>query len=539
MMYNRKRIIMIVAFAVMSIGVHAQSALDNGIKMYKYNKFQTAESILSPLAATDPQANYYLGLCQLESGDAATASTTFQKYPEDPANISGTARVAFVNKDATKGMQIAKTLAAKSKKKEWIQEKYAADAIAYTDGGDYHQAVAWYADVFTKADDADAHIGAGDAYRKIPGGGGEAMNNYEHVTEKDPKNSLAFTHIGDLWYEAHNYTSALDNYGKAKDADPSNPLPYKSLANAYAYSGKYQQALENLKKYLELSDKTFNDKLGYAEALYLAQSNCDAVQYSKDLLQSGQLQGGKKTEVIGILGFSEALCGDSVDALKNLRSYFAMNTKKIAPQAYIDFGKLFMKLDMLDSAGYYYAKGISGDTAQNKTDIYRSIAEAFKAKKQYCKAAEWYDNLIKANPSTQPGDYAWRAIMFFYCPDLAKGQQAANDFAAKYPDQPTAYYWQGRTQQLIDSEATTGLAVPAFIKWLDMVGPSYPKKNDMKGAYEYLLYYYYNKKDNDNVKMYKEKIMAIDPDDNVLKQVNEMEKGATAPKKPAPAKGKK
>ena len=130
-----------------------------------------------------------------------------------------------------KGMQIARDLAAKSKRKEWQAEKYAADAITYTQGGDYQQAVSWYKDVLTKnADDAGTHIGLGDALRKIPGGGGDAMTNYEAVTEKDAKNSLAFTRIGDLWYEAKNYESALENYGKAKDEDNTNPLPYKSLA---------------------------------------------------------------------------------------------------------------------------------------------------------------------------------------------------------------------------------------------------------------------------------------------------------------------
>jgi hypothetical protein len=525
--------------AAIAISANAQTPLDNGVKMYNYNKFQSAEAILAPLAATDPNANYYLGLCYLESGDAATANTTFAKYPEDPANISGTARVAFVSKDAVKGMQIAKALAAKSKKKEWKEERYAADAIAHTDGGDYQQAIAWYKDVLTKTDDADVHISMGDVYRKVPGGGGEAMNNYEHVTEKDAKNSLGFTHIGDLWYEAHNYPSALDNYSKAKDADATNPLPYKSLANAYAYSGKYQLALENKKKYYELSDKTPNDKILYVEGMYRAQSYCEAVGFAKGLM-GGPLDMDKRTEVTGILGFSEAQCGDSIDALKNLHTYFGVQKPaQISAQAYIEYGKLFMKLDMLDSAVFYYNKGISGDTAQNKTDIYRSIAEAFKAKKQYCKAADWYDNLIKANPATQAGDYAWRAIMYFYCPDLNKGIVAANDFVAKYPDQPTAYFWQARTQQLVDSEATTGLAVPTFIKWLTMVGADYPKKNDLKGAYEYLLFYYYNQKDADNEKTYKDKIIAIDPADNVLKQIEDAEKSNSAPKKSAPAKGKK
>ncbi len=540
MKYNMKKIMIVFSALVLTISAGAQSTIDAGIKMYNYGKLQTAQGILAPLSATDPLANYYLGLTYLDQGDAAKANATFLKYPDDPANISGTARVAFANKDVAKGTQIAKDLAAKSKKKEWIQEKYAADAITYSNGGDYRQAIAWYTDALTKADDVSAHIGLGDANRKIPGGGGEAMNNYEHVTEKDVNNSLGFTRIGDLWYEAKNYPSALDNYAKAKNADSTNPLPYKSLADAYSRSGSYQLALQNIKKYLQLSDNTPTDKFKYLEALYRAQSFCDAARLVNQQINDFP-DFAQKTELYGILGYSQAECGDSIVALKNIRTYISrQDPKKILSGDYIQFGKLFLKLGMLDSAGVYYNKGISGDTSQNKTDIYRQIAEAYKSKKDYCNSADWYNNLIKANPETQPTDYFWRVFMYYYCNDLAKAMNAANDFDAKYDaTQPSAIYSQARVAAAIDSNASTGGAVPYFTKWIDKVGPNYEKKNDLKGAYEYLMYYYYNTKDKDKVKDYKEKIIAIDPNDRAVKDLEEQEKAANAPKKTVPVKGKK
>ena len=157
MMYNMKRIMIIFVAMAITIGAQAQTVQD-GIKMYHYRKLISAQRILTPLAATDPLANYYLGLSYLDQGNVATAATTFSKYPEDNANISGTARVAFANKDAAKGMQIAKDLAAKARKKEWQPERYAADAIAYSVGGDYQQAITWYKDVsLQEADQCTAH----------------------------------------------------------------------------------------------------------------------------------------------------------------------------------------------------------------------------------------------------------------------------------------------------------------------------------------------------------------------------------------------
>jgi tetratricopeptide (TPR) repeat protein len=514
-----------------SITAHAQTTLQDGIKMFLYKKYLTAERILTPLAA-DPQANYYLGLSYIEQGKLDQANNAFMKFPEDPANISGTARVAFKQNNAAKGMQIAKDLAAKSKKKEWIQEKFAADAVTYT-GNDYQQAVAWYKDVLTKTDNPEIRISLGDAYKRVPGGGGEAMNSYESVTDKDNKNSLAYTRIGDLWYEAHNYQSALDNYDKAKNADPANPLPYKALARAYSFSGKYKLALENWRKYYELSDKTFEDKDDFLEGMYLAKDYCDAAKFAEEMMSDPQLSGENKIKVTGVLGFSLAECGDSVKALQYLREYFRIvNPSKIKPGAYIEYGKLFLKLGMYDSAGHYYTKGIEGDTSRNRTDIYRTIAEALKSKKEYCKSAEWYDNLIKANPETQPLDYFWRGYMYYYCHELGKSLKAFEEFEAKYPDQPSAMYWHGRAAAAIDSEATTGAAVPFFTKWLDKVGPNYDKKNDMKIAYEYIVLYYYNAGDKENMKLYMDKLRTVAPDDPMLKQIEEAEK-APAPKKPA------
>ena len=227
-----KKLIILVALLA-ALGTQAQN-LQDGIKMYNFKKYQSAVKILEPLAATDPKANYFLGLCYLENNELDKASATFQKFPEDMANFSGNARVAFKKKEVAKGMQIANELAAKAKKKEYEQLRLAADAIIYTDGGDLFQAVKWDSAAFKKgAKDEQLFISLGDALNKIPGGGGAAMDNYENVRDNFPNKSLAFSRIGDTWLGTR-YDLAMQNFTKAKEADSTNPLPYKSLADACA-----------------------------------------------------------------------------------------------------------------------------------------------------------------------------------------------------------------------------------------------------------------------------------------------------------------
>lgn len=530
-----KKIIMITVAIAVAITANAQQpTLEGGIKLYNYKNYVSAQKVLLPLFVKDPMANYYLGLTYLDAGNISKASYYFQKYPDDAANISGMARAAFASKDVAKGTQIAKELAAKAKKKDVMPLLYAAEALTYSDGADYQQAIQWYKDVITKdASNKDAHLGLGDTYRKLTGGGGEAMNNYEFITEKDAKNSLVLTRIGDLWYEARNYNSALEFYAKAKDADNTNPLPYYSLARAYQRTGKFDQALVNIRKYISLSDNTTSDQVDFVEILYQAKANCEAAKLAQDLLTQ-EVPADKKITLMGILGFSQADCGDSLQALKNLRQYFTIQKPKyITPGAYIEYGKLWLKLNNLDSASFYYMKGIEGDTAKNKADIYRQIAEAYRTKKEYCPSAEWYNNLIKSNPGTQALDHFWCVVMYYYCKDWKQAVSAAERFEEKYADQASSTYWHARVLAAVDSEANTGAASPYFTKWLEKIGADADKKEkkaDVTKAFQYLLLYNYNKKDKEATKIYMEKLRAVDPADGLLKQIEDMDK-PTAPKK--------
>jgi hypothetical protein len=536
MISNMKKSVVVLAAAAMSLGAHAQN-LESGVKMYNYHRWQSAQRILQPLAATDARANYYLGLNYIEQNDLTNATACFTKFPEDPANVSGTAMIAFVQKDTSKAMHILRDLAGKAKKKEYEQLRFAAEAIIRTQGGDYMQAIAWdSAAVKRGAKDAAIFIALGDAFRKITGGGGSAMDNYEHARDAESCNSLACSRIGDLWFDATNYKLALENYSKAKECDATNPLPYKALAEAFQRSGRYDKALENMQQYMKLSDNSFNDKKMNAEILYQSKNYCDAITQSRELMKMTPMPDSVKMELYGIIGFSQPFCNDSLGAVDNIRKYLSMqNPAKIRSAAYIDFGKLWLKLNDLDSAGYYYALGLKADTSADKTEMYRQLADAYKAKKNYCKSAEWYDNLVKASPETQPADYAWRSIMFYYCGDYANGLIRSQEFMKKYPDQPSAYLYAAKSAANIDSTDTSGLAVPFYDQWLEKVGPNYDKKNELKSAYGYELTYFFNKEDKDKLNIVKEKLRALDPADKYLKQIEDLEKEAAKAKNAHPA----
>lgn len=175
-----------------------QQQLNEGIKLYNYERYESAKKQLAPLAASNPIANYYLGLSELKERHVDAASGIFSKYPENYANIAGTAMVSFAYGKTAEGNQIAQGLAAKAKKKEWEQLKYAADALNYSEGGNKQQAIDWYKDAQTRSGNVTSEmlIAIGDAYNQLQTGGGQAMTSFETASEKDAKNSLAFSRIG-------------------------------------------------------------------------------------------------------------------------------------------------------------------------------------------------------------------------------------------------------------------------------------------------------------------------------------------------------
>ena len=523
-----KKTILIAASLYCTFTAQAQNAAD-GIKMFKYERYQSAEKQLNSVAAGNAQANYYLGLCQLAEGKIADAKTTFAKFPDDVANMSGMARVAFAENNAAQANTILQTIISKAKKKDWEPFKYAADAITYSEGGNMQQAIDWYKNALQKTDDADLHISLGDAFQKISGGGGEAMNNYEHVTEKDSKNSLVYSRIGALWYAAHAWNDALTNYNKAKDADPSNPLPYRDLANVFFRVGKYEEALKNNTKYMELCDNSCDDKIQNATILFLAKHYEDAVKAANEVVSKCS---PVKPSVYGILGFSQKELKDTVNSVKNAMIYIHnQNPKKITTDDYLNYAWIFMQARKTDSADFYFNTALKSDSSKDKSDIYRMIAEGFKTNKDYIRSAYWYNKIIAENPAASAADYAWNAIMYYYAKDYVNGGKVAEQWEIKYPEVPSATYWRARNAAAIDNEGKECLAAPYFEKWLQKVGPNYDKKNDMKTAYEYLLLCAFNKEDKDKTKDYKEKIRGIDPNDDLLKQIDEYEKKSEEHKK--------
>ncbi len=509
---------LICMFTMVMVSAKAQD-LTEAIKMYNYERYESAKKILAPLAATNPQANYYLGLAELGLRNTKAAKEIFAKQPADAANLAGMARTAFLEGNKDVAMQMLNGLVAKAKKKDIATTlKFCADAITYTSGGDLNKAIEWYKKSNELAESAETYLAMGDAHNDMQGGGGNAMSRWEDAVLKMTNPSRAYYKMGKLWYDAKNYDSAISCYNRSSSLDPTNPLPYRSFAESYYKISKFDLAKENIEKYMKVSDNTTYDYLYYVNILY------QGADYKGVIAKVDELS-AKKIDlpyIQRLKGFSNMKLGNYPAALTDMEKFFSTATKSDLMQLdYFNYAKILLKTPGKEAlAAENFQKGFDFDKTTDVSGIYREMAEEYKNNGDYKNAAMWYDNLIanSANTATML-DYYYGGYCNYAIDNYA---QAAIQFAEvdrQNPTDPTGVYWQARTAGAIDSLAKTGGAEAFYKRYLEMVGNAADRQSEIAKSYEYLALLAFKRNDKTNAATYATKAIEANPQSELGKEI--------------------
>lgn len=512
-----KKITTLLIIAVtLSFSVMAQDKAD-GIKQYHYGKYQSAIKILEPLSAKDAYANYHLGLSYLALEDIAKAKAVFQKQASDPANMAGLARILFLEEKDAEAKSMLENVVRKTSRRDKRAYLYAADAVTYTDGGDLNKALEWYDYYLEWKKSPTVLMRKGDAYRKMMNGG-DAMTSYQNAAEQGGDKSLSYYKQGNLWYASKTYDSALVNYERATVEDPNNPLPHYDLSWAYYKINKYDRARKSIEKYLELSDKSPEDKMQYGNILYLSQDYDGAINKMQELINDGV----EKSYMYRVLGYSYHEKKDSANALKNMDLFFAKHPKnKIIAQDYFTYGKILSGIEGRKSeAGKYYEQYVAADTTSDKAPLYRDVADGYKNADDYTNAAQWYKKIVESNsPNKEILDYWWAGRSFYQVSDYVNAKDMYTKMTTERPDAPSGHYWLAKVEAAQDPDYKTGAAVDLFKKYIPMAESDTAKKDEVVNAYVYLAVVAYNKKQYADAKKYSNKILSIKPENSTAKQI--------------------
>jgi tetratricopeptide (TPR) repeat protein len=335
-----------------------------------------------------------------------------------------------------------------------------------------------------------------------------------------------------LMLNGRNIEEALSNYNLAKESDRENPLPYGDLAEAYYRSGKMELAKQNIVEYLKLSDKSTRDQLRYGNILYLTKDYAGAEKVYTDLITKGE---GKKTpSLYRGLAFAQYQNKDYKNALTSFDAYRAA-----VPESEYDYedylyyaavNSVLAKEDTANADKYKaaaetgYSKALEAPTANDKKEVYRLIADAYKDTKEWGKVSEWYGKLVDGYPNeAEATDYFNAGYYAYFAKDFKTAETRLNAFNTKFPEENLGYFWLGRVLAAQDADVKTGIAAETFKTWLSRPAKENEVRDnkDLNYAYQYLMVLAYNKGQGKEAIDYAKKILEIMPDDKTAPQIIE------------------
>jgi len=286
----KKNIALATGLLLMGSTASFAQSLADAKKAIDAEQYQKATSMLKTLVANQPKEgdNYFnLGKVYLLTDNIDSARAAFTNGttadPKNALNFVGLGQADLAQDNATNAKtNFDKAISLKTKD----YATYLAIGRAYIDQVDqkkidYAQALP----NLQKADELDAKdkdpetfLALADFYaqqRKNT----EAYPQYLRALDINPNLYRANVQIGKMFKEAFSFADAETKVKEVVAADPNYGPAYRELAeiqNQWSLAdpkngpAKKAEALENMRKYLDLTDKSFDSRLRYAQFLFYA-----------------------------------------------------------------------------------------------------------------------------------------------------------------------------------------------------------------------------------------------------------------------------
>lgn len=526
-------LLMFVAQAVFS------QSLDDAKKDLYYQHYSSAKQALQQIISSkpSPEAYYYQGLAELGTGDTAAAKSAFQKgvQADDEAalNYVGLGRIDIVNKNYDAAKQKFQKAWDISKGRDFNVVRAILNATALSPKADAQYAL----DLVQQFKDnrrnrkyeltAEDYTAIGDVYANLPTGGGKAATNYENAQSADPKYAKAFYEEGNLWDRNRQDSLALLHWDKAIAADPNYTPAYYQLFTYYRYRD-LAKARNYLDKYMAQTDDKLNAKINLVDVLYLQNNYQQAIDQANQLMTQG-ISEDTKTRLYKLIAVSQLAMGDSLNAKKNMDVYFQrQDTSKVLPFDYKTYADIMGALNNDSLQLVYLNKFVDKDTSTNLAFIRRE-ANSLRESNNFKAADLWFNKLFHLADSSQltMADYYYRAFSKYGAALKGQGSYdtavaAWEGFIKKYPDQPSGYYYKGRSLQVKDT-GYTGLALDAYNKYLSLLEKKpeemKSKTDILKIIYSYMAGVAATQKNYDEATDYAGKLLQYDPHSPVASNI--------------------
>lgn len=202
---------------------------------------------------------------------------------------------------------------------------------------------------------ATINYNLGFTYRQM-GNNEEAINCFENVIEQNPKDVLAYNHLGAIHALQGNQKNAIEAYQRGLKFDPNHPILHFNIARSYAEIGETDKALSH-----------------YEAALRAKPGWIDAIEeYANLLLKSNKVQEAEET---------------------------VQNALKLNPddvKMHTSMGNVYNRKSIYDDAEIEFKKALSSD--DEYTPALTGLAHSLEKQGKHEEAAETINKAQRLNP---------------------------------------------------------------------------------------------------------------------------------------------
>jgi tetratricopeptide (TPR) repeat protein len=273
--------------------------------------------------------------------------------------------------------------------------------------------------------------------------------------------------------------------------------------------------MDCLNHYIAASDPGVKNDYLLTDLLYASRKYDDAITHAQQLIADR----GESSEprLYKLIAYSYKEKGDSAKALEQMQEYFKRqkDTSLVAAD-FETMGEIYIKFGNADSAAEYLAKAGNMEKDSLKQRQYaKKLAALYKDRKDYSRQARWLEKYYVGNDKATNLDLFNWGLAHYMAKEYPLADSVFNNYEIKYPDQDFGYYWSARSAAAIDTAMTEGIAIPHYLKLVDIAEKDTANKTNRKHlfeAYGYIAAYKANaRKDYAGAIEYFEKLLTLDP----------------------------
>jgi len=554
----------------------AQSLAD-AKKAIDAEQYQKARAMLKTLTVSQPKqgdvyfnlGNVYLLIEEVDSAKAIFTKGTIAD-PKNALNYVGLGHADLFDNNVA-GAKANFDKAIELGKKDYLTYMYIGRSYFDQPKPDYAAALPNLQkadELETKDKDPEVFIALGDYWadqRKNT----QAYEQYSKATDIDPNIKRVKVQVARMIKMADGYADAEQKIKDVIGVDPNYGPAYRELAeiqmqwsfrDATVSKAKREESLSNYKKYLDLTDKSFESRYRYAQFLVYAE---DWTTLAAELQTLKTDSSNPKNFVLHRMQGYSAVENKNYDvAIKSLSQLFVKkeDAPRIAGSDYLFLGKAYQGIGNDSLAVVNITKAAELDTT--KAEELAVLGKQLFDAQKFERAAAAYKKSIELNSANLniANNYYFLGYSnyFAYTTAYKAGKNPAKEILIEADsafskvnqlavghDIEAAYLFRARIGKLLDNaESPAGLAVPHYLKYIETVTVTRPEKanipqvkSNLIDTYNYLGSYY-SVSDKEKAKEYLNKTLALDPQNAYAIQSLKILNTASqpAPPKKAPIK---